>query len=311
MFADNGDDNLILGLCVHQASGHDKFRVQVGNEEWRELSPQFVLMCLTLEGKLVLYNVARFVFLFSALAIAFFDINNTFLFSSCSLDGTGSPASEEEEEESVDSEVSFESGKEHSEKGEGSDNDVSAHKEGAIAKPSYEDDAKQQLLYPTFSAPLNVEQKSTRDTAGAQMFTGFGSGASSVPPESASLNFGSTSFLNASSKSLPRSQFVPSKATEVKSPIIPSTYNQRDDSETIRPNATTSGAGQKETVGTSRPSTSIIESLPSVRTTQEISRTLPQSGMLISEPNLSKQFGNVISLCLPHFILFFLLFMFT
>jgi nuclear pore complex protein Nup214 len=59
-FSENEDDNLLLGLCIDQVSIYQKVRVQIAaEEEETELSPYCVLMCLTLDGKLVLFHVAR------------------------------------------------------------------------------------------------------------------------------------------------------------------------------------------------------------------------------------------------------------
>ncbi|KAI9121816.1 hypothetical protein K1719_007206 [Acacia pycnantha] len=55
---ENGDDNLILGLCIDNASVYGKVSVQLGVEERTELTPYCVLICLTLDGKLVMFNVA-------------------------------------------------------------------------------------------------------------------------------------------------------------------------------------------------------------------------------------------------------------
>ncbi|CAK8571666.1 unnamed protein product [Lathyrus sativus] len=55
----NEDDNLLLGLCIDKVSIYQKVGIQLGaNEEKTELSPYCVLMCLTLDGKLVLFHVA-------------------------------------------------------------------------------------------------------------------------------------------------------------------------------------------------------------------------------------------------------------
>ncbi|XP_022945173.1 nuclear pore complex protein NUP214 isoform X1 [Cucurbita moschata] len=53
---DNGDDNLVMGLCIDRVSLPGKVEVQVGNEEIREVSPYCTLLCLTLEGKLLLFH---------------------------------------------------------------------------------------------------------------------------------------------------------------------------------------------------------------------------------------------------------------
>ncbi|CAL0329919.1 unnamed protein product [Lupinus luteus] len=56
---ENGDDNLLLGLCVDNVSIYEKVGVQLGvGEERTELSPYCVLICLTLEGKLAMFHVA-------------------------------------------------------------------------------------------------------------------------------------------------------------------------------------------------------------------------------------------------------------
>ncbi|ONH98938.1 hypothetical protein PRUPE_6G001200 [Prunus persica] len=54
---ENDDENLILGLCVDKISRSEKISVRLG-EEQRELSPYCILMCLTLEGKLIMFHVA-------------------------------------------------------------------------------------------------------------------------------------------------------------------------------------------------------------------------------------------------------------
>ncbi|XP_062076324.1 nuclear pore complex protein NUP214 isoform X2 [Humulus lupulus] len=55
---ENDDDNLILGLCTDKVSCYGKVKVQLGAEEQRELLPYCILLCLTLEGKLVMFHVA-------------------------------------------------------------------------------------------------------------------------------------------------------------------------------------------------------------------------------------------------------------
>ncbi|KAL5563783.1 hypothetical protein UlMin_033530 [Ulmus minor] len=55
---ENDDENLILGMCTDKRSCYGKVKVQLGVEEQRELSPCCILMCLTVEGKLVMFNVA-------------------------------------------------------------------------------------------------------------------------------------------------------------------------------------------------------------------------------------------------------------
>ncbi|XVE70344.1 hypothetical protein DITRI_Ditri10aG0065100 [Diplodiscus trichospermus] len=55
---DNGDDNLIMGLCIDKVSLSGTVKVQLGVEEVKELSPFCVLICLTLEGKLIMFHIA-------------------------------------------------------------------------------------------------------------------------------------------------------------------------------------------------------------------------------------------------------------
>ncbi|KAE8672042.1 Detected protein of unknown function [Hibiscus syriacus] len=55
---DNGEDNLIMGLCIDKASMFGSVKVQLGVEEVKELSPYCVLICLTLEGKLIMFHIA-------------------------------------------------------------------------------------------------------------------------------------------------------------------------------------------------------------------------------------------------------------
>lgn len=58
-FPENGDDNMIMGLCIDMVSVEGTVNVRSGDDELKELPPFCVLVCLTLEGKLVMYNVAR------------------------------------------------------------------------------------------------------------------------------------------------------------------------------------------------------------------------------------------------------------
>ncbi|CAN6219986.1 unnamed protein product [Urochloa humidicola] len=55
---ENGDDNVILGFGVENVSLFQKITVTVGPEQ-KEVAPQHILLCLTGEGKLVLYYLAR------------------------------------------------------------------------------------------------------------------------------------------------------------------------------------------------------------------------------------------------------------
>ncbi|XAR59907.1 hypothetical protein NMG60_11033081 [Bertholletia excelsa] len=53
----NGDDNMVLGLCVDKMSHHDTVEVKLG-AEYKELSPFCVLMCVSFDGKLFMFQVA-------------------------------------------------------------------------------------------------------------------------------------------------------------------------------------------------------------------------------------------------------------
>ncbi|XP_044964279.1 nuclear pore complex protein NUP214 isoform X1 [Hordeum vulgare subsp. vulgare] len=55
---ENGDDNVILGFGVENVSLFQKIIVLVGPEQ-KEVAPQHLLLCLTSEGKLVIYYLAR------------------------------------------------------------------------------------------------------------------------------------------------------------------------------------------------------------------------------------------------------------
>ncbi|XP_062187110.1 nuclear pore complex protein NUP214 isoform X2 [Phragmites australis] len=55
---ENGDDNVILGFGVENVSLLQKITVLVGPEQ-KEVAPQHILLCLTGEGKLVIYYLAR------------------------------------------------------------------------------------------------------------------------------------------------------------------------------------------------------------------------------------------------------------
>lgn len=58
-FPENGDDNMIMGLFIDRVSVEGTVNVHSGDDELKELPPYCVLVCLTLEGKLVMFNVAR------------------------------------------------------------------------------------------------------------------------------------------------------------------------------------------------------------------------------------------------------------
>ncbi|GAB2250472.1 hypothetical protein Droror1_Dr00016722 [Drosera rotundifolia] len=54
---ENDDDNLVLGMCVDKASVYGKVEVNLVEGE-KELSPYCIVLCLTLEGKLIMYHVS-------------------------------------------------------------------------------------------------------------------------------------------------------------------------------------------------------------------------------------------------------------
>ncbi|CAM8910278.1 unnamed protein product [Rhodiola kirilowii] len=55
---DNGDDNLVVGLCIDRVSLYEKVKFQKGVDDPKELSPYCVIFCLTLEGKLIMFHLA-------------------------------------------------------------------------------------------------------------------------------------------------------------------------------------------------------------------------------------------------------------
>lgn len=58
-FSENDDDNTVMGLCIDRVSIEGNVNVRSGGDDLKELPPYCVLVCLTLEGKLVMFNVAR------------------------------------------------------------------------------------------------------------------------------------------------------------------------------------------------------------------------------------------------------------
>lgn len=58
LLQENGDDNLVLGLCVDESLVSENVKVNLGDEEERVLPSHCLLACITLEGKLVMFNVA-------------------------------------------------------------------------------------------------------------------------------------------------------------------------------------------------------------------------------------------------------------
>lgn len=51
---------MVLGLCADELTVYEKVKVKIGLEEETELPPCCLLLCLTLEGKLVMFYVARY-----------------------------------------------------------------------------------------------------------------------------------------------------------------------------------------------------------------------------------------------------------
>ncbi|XP_068661895.1 nuclear pore complex protein NUP214 [Aristolochia californica] len=56
---ESGDDNLIVGLGVDKVSIYEQIELVRSTEERKELSPYCILMCLTSNGKLIMFHVAR------------------------------------------------------------------------------------------------------------------------------------------------------------------------------------------------------------------------------------------------------------
>ncbi|CAN0887469.1 Nuclear pore complex protein NUP214 [Linum grandiflorum] len=54
----DGDDNLIMGLSVDKVSIYGNIKVDVGLDDYKELPPLCVLICVTRDGKLVMFHVA-------------------------------------------------------------------------------------------------------------------------------------------------------------------------------------------------------------------------------------------------------------
>ncbi|CAL5404785.1 unnamed protein product [Camellia sinensis] len=54
---ENGDDNIVLGLCLDKISYNEKAEVKLG-AEYKELSPFCVLLCLSFDGRLSMFQVA-------------------------------------------------------------------------------------------------------------------------------------------------------------------------------------------------------------------------------------------------------------
>jgi nuclear pore complex protein Nup214 len=52
---ENGDDNLILGICVDKVSQDESIKLTLGDEE-REVSPCCILMCITIDAKLTMFH---------------------------------------------------------------------------------------------------------------------------------------------------------------------------------------------------------------------------------------------------------------
>ena len=58
-FSGNGDDNIVLGLSLDKFSDDEKVEVKLGSE-YKELSAFCILLCLSLDGKLFMFHVARY-----------------------------------------------------------------------------------------------------------------------------------------------------------------------------------------------------------------------------------------------------------
>lgn len=60
LIPENGDENMVLGLCADESAVYENVKVKIGLEEETELPSCCLLLCLTLEGKLVMFYVARY-----------------------------------------------------------------------------------------------------------------------------------------------------------------------------------------------------------------------------------------------------------
>ncbi|CAO2835867.1 unnamed protein product [Amaranthus hypochondriacus] len=58
LLQENGDENMVLGLCADESAVYENVKVKIGLEEETELPSCCLLLCLTLEGKLVMFYVA-------------------------------------------------------------------------------------------------------------------------------------------------------------------------------------------------------------------------------------------------------------
>lgn len=58
LITENGEDNTIVGFGVEKVSLFEKIIIQAGAET-QELAPQYIMVCLTCEGKLIMYHIAR------------------------------------------------------------------------------------------------------------------------------------------------------------------------------------------------------------------------------------------------------------
>ncbi|KAJ8440184.1 hypothetical protein Cgig2_023949 [Carnegiea gigantea] len=57
-YQESGEENLVLGLCIDKTSVYENVNVDLGDQEQKELPSRCLLICLTLEGKLIVFNVA-------------------------------------------------------------------------------------------------------------------------------------------------------------------------------------------------------------------------------------------------------------
>lgn len=72
---ESGDDNLILGFGVDKVSIYEKIEVKKNDAEQQELSPYCILLCLSSDGKLIMFYVARYILLIHGGAIFWFYID--------------------------------------------------------------------------------------------------------------------------------------------------------------------------------------------------------------------------------------------
>ncbi|GAV70464.1 hypothetical protein CFOL_v3_13962 [Cephalotus follicularis] len=314
---DNGDDNLIMGLCVDKVSLYGKVKIQLGVEEQEELSPYCILMCLTLEGKLIMFHFA-------------------------SQTGTRVPSlvvsdhSDEEEQQDIPavvpvgcdlSKLPFGLGEQKKLEQVTLGLQLQDVKNYEVNTVPTKDELKYSCKDNSSMSKLLTNQISLKETANSEVgslkfpeslkaegqikvpvTTLFQiTGSQQVQPSGLqSTNFGMSSFIISSQE---EHGCVVGDSGKTESQKLSGLESSTASFSGKIPDRPGQSAGQGSLTGTGK-----IESLPSFHATQlspqlnfasgkspnyklytskDEYTSLPQSGMLISEPNLSKQFGNV------------------